>query len=65
MPRSYALDNKFWLNSKYIKTEQNLKLAAKFLGPYWVLHPMSKQVYKIELPKNCKIQDVFYISLLE
>ena len=29
-PRSYAFDDKVWLNSKYIKTKQNQKLKAKF-----------------------------------
>ena len=30
-PRSYALDERVWLNSKYIKTKRNRKLEAKFL----------------------------------
>lgn len=30
-----------------------------------MLHPISKQAYKIELPKKRRIYDVFYISLLE
>ena len=29
-PKSYAPDDKVWLNSKYIKTKQNQKLEAKF-----------------------------------
>ena len=33
-PRSYALSDKVWLNSKYIKTKQNQKLKAKFFGPF-------------------------------
>ena len=41
--RSYALDEKVWLNSKYIKTKQNQKLEAKFFGPFRVLHPIGKQ----------------------
>ena len=42
-PRSYAPNNKIWLNSKYIKTKQNQKLEVKFFGPFWVLHPVEKQ----------------------
>ena len=51
-PKSYALGDKVWLNSKYLKTKQNRKLEAKFFGPFWVLHPIGKQAYKLELPKK-------------
>ena len=51
-PRSYALGNKVWLNSKYIKTKRNQKLEAKFFRPFRVLHPVGKQVYKLELSKK-------------
>ena len=33
-PKSYAPNDKVWLNSKYIKTKQNRKLEAKFIGPF-------------------------------
>ena len=32
--RSYALGEKVWLNSKYIKTKWNKKLENKKLGPF-------------------------------
>ena len=51
-PRSYAPNDKIWLNSKYIKTKQNRKLEAKFFGPFQVLHLVRKQVYKLELPRK-------------
>ncbi len=53
------------MNSKYIKTKRNRKLEAKFFGPFRVLHPVGKQAYKLELPKNWRIYDVFHVSLLE
>ena len=64
-PQSYAPGKKVWLNSKYIKTKRNSKLEAKYFGPFWVLHPVGKQAYKLELPKNWRIYDVFHIFLLE
>ena len=64
-PQSYAPEKKIWLNSKYIKTKRNRKLEAKFFGPFQILHPVEKQVYKLELLKNWRIHDVFYVSLLE
>ena len=51
-PRSYAPSNKVWLNSKYIKTKRNWKLETKFFGPFRVLYPVGKQVYKLELLKK-------------
>ena len=51
-PRSYALGKNVWLNSKYLKTKQNCKLRAKFLGLFWLLHPINKQAYKLKLPKK-------------
>ena len=64
-PRNYAFGDKVWLNSKYIKIKQNQKLEAKFFGPFRVLHLDGKHVYKLELPRNWKIHDVFHVSLLE
>ena len=65
MSRNYAPDDQVWLNSKYIKSKQNRKLEAKFFGPFQVLHPVGKQVYKLELPRKWRIHDVFHVSLLE
>ena len=64
-PRSYAHGNKVWLNSKYIKTKCNRKLEVKFFKPFRVLHPIGKQAYKLELPKQCRIHNVFHVSVLE
>ena len=63
--QSYAPGKKVWLNSKYIKTKRNQKLEIKFFGPFQVFHPIGKQVYKLELPRNWRIHDVFYMLLLE
>ena len=63
--QNYAPGKKIWLNSKYIKTKRNQKLEAKFFRPFQVLYPVEKQAYKLELIKNWKIHDVFYMSLLK
>ena len=60
-PRSYALSDKVWLNSKYIKTKYNQKFEAMFFGPFRVLHPVRKQTYKLKLPKRWKIHNVFHV----
>ena len=63
--QSYALGNKVWLSSKHLQTKQNCKLEIKFLGLFWILYLVSKQVYKFELLKKWKIYNVFHILLLE
>ena len=50
--RSYTPDEKVWLNSKYIKIKQNRKLKAKFFGPFRILHPVGKKLYKVNLPNK-------------
>ena len=64
-PQTYSPIEKVWLNSKYIKTKRKRKLKAKFFGPFRVLHPIGKQAYKLELLRNWRIHDIFYLSLLE
>ena len=64
-PKSYAFGRKIWLNSKYTKTKYNRKLEVKFFGPFRVLHLLGNQAYKLELPKQWRIHDVFHMSLLE
>ena len=64
-PKNYAPGNKIWLNSKYIKIKQNQKLEDKFFKSFRVLHLVSKQAYKLKLPKKWKIHKVFHVLLLE
>ena len=64
-PRTYVPSNKVWLNSKYIKTNQNPKLEAKFFRLFQVTYHVEKQVYKLELSKKRKIHNVFHMSLQE
>ena len=63
--KSYAPNDRVWLNSKYIKTKQNWKLKAKFSEPFQILYSVRKQVYKLKLPKKWKIYNIFYVSLLK
>ena len=48
--RSYTLNKKVWLNSKYIKTKKNKKLKSKFFEPFHIFYTVGTQAYKLELP---------------
>lgn len=40
-------------------------LKFKFFGPFLVLYPIKKQVYKLELPKKWRIYNIFYLTLFK
>ena len=65
-PRKYNIGDFVYLNSQNIKsTRLSKKLNWKFYGPYKVIEPVSKQVYKLKLPQMMKIHDMFYMLFLE
>ena len=63
--KSYIPGDKVWLNNKYLKIKQKQKLKTKFFGLFQFLHPVGKEVYKLEFPKKWKILNVFHMSLLK
>ena len=63
--KSYVFVEKVWLNSKYIKTKYNRKIETKLFRLFQVLYPISSQTYKLKLPKQLRIHNVYYMSFLE
>ena len=41
-PQNYTPGDKFWLNSKQLKTKWNRNLKVKFLGLFQALYPVDK-----------------------
>ena len=63
--RVYSPGESVWLDGMHFNTKTNRKLEHKFLGPFKVIEPISKQAYRIQLPPRWRIHDDFHVSLLE
>ena len=41
------------------------KLRKKLIGPFRVMENIGTQSYKLQIPRECKLHHLFYISLLK
>jgi hypothetical protein len=63
--RQYKEGEKVWLEGRNIKTTHpTTKLREKCFGPFEVMEVISEVVYRLNLPLNWKIHNVFHAALL-
>lgn len=66
LPQLFEVGEKVLLSAKNIKTKRlKKKLDFKWLGPFTVMERVGTQAYKLDLPLQYPIHDVFHVSLLE
>jgi hypothetical protein len=64
MPK-YQVGDQVWLEGRHLCTNQpTAKLAPKCHGPFKVIQVMSAINYRLELPMQWSIHDVFHTDLL-
>jgi hypothetical protein len=64
MPK-YQVGDQVWLEGRHLHTNQpTMKLAPKRHGPFKVVQVMSPVNYRLQLPVQWSIHDVFHTDLL-
>ena len=60
---SHAVDDKVWLSTKNLPLKLGTrKLAAIWAGPFRVMDRIGNLAYRLELPPDWKIHNVFHVS---
>ena len=65
-PIEFDVGSKVLLSTRNLKVKNvPAKLESKFCGPFVVTEQIGQQAYRLKLPDNWLIHDVFHISLLK
>ncbi len=64
-PSQFKIKEQVWLDASHLKLpHQKAKLTPKCLGPFWITQEISPVAYRLELPINWRVHNVFHASLL-
>ena len=64
-PRTYVAGDKIWLEARNLKIKlPSRKFSPRRYGPFEVIEQISPVAYRIKLPNDWKIHNVFHVDLL-
>src|SRR6266403_2249268 len=64
-PAQFHLREKVWLDTSHLKLpHQKAKLTPRRIGPFQIIQEISPVAYRLELPPNWRVHDMFHASLL-
>ena len=65
-PEEFHPGDRAWLATSHLPLRLGTrKLAARFTGPFQVLGRISREAYRLKLPSNWRVHDVFHTSQLK
>jgi len=63
---SFSVGDRVWLSTRNLPLRTGTrKLAAIWAGPFVVTHVVGQVAYRLELPSDWQIHDVFHVSQLK
>ena len=64
--KEYAVGDLVLLSSKNLRLPvPKKKMGLKYVGPFRILDAVGSQAYRLALPKQYRVHNVFHVSLLE
>ena len=63
---SFAVGDRVWLSTRFLPVKGTArKLSALFAGPFSVVQKVGNVAYRLQLPVDWQIHDVFHVSQLK